>query len=104
MVDKEILKNIIEQAEFNCSGEKIEYTINGIKKMSEEGGYLVFASSEFCQTSFFYWEDGNAYFIKDWQGSYPLTEEEIPNYDWVNINWKESVIIFNGFPRPFFNI
>ena len=103
MLDKKILKNLIEQAVFNCSGEKIEYTICGIKEMSEEGGYLVFASSKFCQTSFFYWDSGNAYFIKDWQGSYPLSEEEIPNYDWVDINWHENVIIFGGLPRKLFD-
>lgn len=103
MLDKKILKELIQQAELNCSGKKIEYTINGIKELSEKGAYLVFASSKFCKTSFFYWSDGNAYFIKDWQGSYPKTEKDIQNFDWVNINWKESVIVSDGFPRPFFN-
>ena len=99
MIKKDILKKLIEQAETNCSGEKIEYTINDIKELSEEGAYLVLASSKFCKTSFVYWESGNAYFIKDWQGDYPKTEEDIENFDWVDINWHESVIIFGGLPR-----
>lgn len=103
MIKKEILKKLIEQAEVNCSGEKIEYTIDGIKKLSEEGAYLVFASSEFCKTSFVFWASGNAYFIKDWQGDYPRTEEDIANFDWVDINWNESVIIFGGLPRTLIN-
>lgn len=103
MFDKEILKNLIEQAEFNCSGEKIEYTINDVKELSEEGAYLVFASSEYCKTSFVFWESGNAYFIKDWQGAYPETEEEFINYDWVDINWHENVIVFGGLPRKLFD-
>ena len=50
MLDKKILKELIEQAEINCSGENIEYTINEVKELSEEGAYLVFASSDFCKT------------------------------------------------------
>lgn len=30
MLDKKILKKLIEQAEINCSGENIEYTINNV--------------------------------------------------------------------------
>ena len=103
MIKKEILKKLIEQAEVNCSGEKIEYTIDDIKKLSEEDAYLVLASSEFCKTSFVFWASGNAYFIKDWQGDYPRTEEDIANFDWVDINWNESVIIFGGLPRTLIN-
>lgn len=103
MIKKDILKKLIEQAEVNCSGEKIEYKINDIKELSEDGAYLVFASSEFCKTSFVYWASGNAYFIKDWQGDYPRTEEDIANFDWVDINWNESVIIFGGLPRTLIN-
>lgn len=103
MIKKDILKKLIEQAEVNCSGEKIEYTINDIKKLSEDGAYLVFASSEFCKTSFVFWASGNAYFIKDWQGDYPRTEEDIANFDWVDVNWNESVIIFGGLPRTLIN-
>lgn len=103
MIKKDILKKLIEQAEVNCSGEKIEYTINDIKELSEDGAYLVFASSEFCKTSFVFWTSGNAYFIKDWQGDYPRTEEDIANFDWVDINWNESVIIFGGLPRTLIN-
>ena len=99
MLDVKILKNLIEQAEINCSGEKVDYKINEVKEMSEEGAYLVFASSEFCKTSFVYWANGNAYFIKDWQGDYPKTEEEIANYNWVDINWQDDVIVFGGLPR-----
>ena len=33
MIKKDILKKLIEQAEVNCSGEKIEYTINDIKEL-----------------------------------------------------------------------
>lgn len=103
MIKKDILKKLIEQAEVNCSGEKIEYKINDIKELSEDGAYLVFASSEFCKTSFVYWASGNAYFIKDWQGDYPRTEEDIANFDWIDINWNESVIIFGGLPRTLIN-
>lgn len=103
MLDVKILKNLIEQAEFNYSGEKIEYTINDVKELSEEGAYLVFASSESCKTSFVYWTSGNAYFIKDWQGDYPKTEDEFIKYDWVDINWHENVIIFGGLPRILFD-
>lgn len=104
MITKELAKSLIEQAEYNCSGEKVEYDIDDIQALSEDGAYLVFASSESCKTSFVcYEEDGTAYFLDDWQGSYPTNEEEIADYNnWVTIDWKESPVIFNGLPRALF--
>lgn len=100
MITKELAKQLIEQAEYNCSGEKVEYNIDDIQALSKDGAYLVFASSESCKTSFVcYEEDGTAYFLDDWQGSYPTNEEEIADYNnWVTIDWKESPVIFNGLP------
>lgn len=88
MITKELAKQLIEQAEYNCSGEKVEYNIDDIQALSKNGAYLVFASSESCKTSFVcYEEDGTAYFLDDWQGSYPTNEEEIADYNnWVTID------------------
>lgn len=84
MITKELAKQLIEQAEYNCSGEKVKYDIDDILALSEDGAYLVFASSESCKTSFVCYEDGTAYFLNDWQGSYPNNEEEIAEYNnWV---------------------
>ncbi|MBL6517287.1 hypothetical protein [Leyella stercorea] len=104
MITKELAKQLIEQAEYNCSGEKVEYNIDDIQALSKDGAYLVFASSESCKTSFVcYEEDGTAYFLDDWQGSYPTNEEEIADYNnWVTIDWKESPVIFNGLPRALY--
>lgn len=66
MITKELAKQLIEQAEYNCSGEHVEYTINDIQSLSEDGAYLVIASSEFSNTYFVCYEDGTAYFIDDW--------------------------------------
>ncbi len=63
MITKELAKQLIEQAEYNCSGEKVEYNIDDILPLSEDGAYLVFASSESCKTSFVCYEDGTAYFL-----------------------------------------
>ena len=105
MITKELAKQLIEQAEYNCSGEKAEYDIDDIITLSEEGAYLVFASSESCKTSFVCYEDGTAYFLDDWQGSYPTNEEEISDYkNWVTIDWKESPVLFNGLPRVLFDL
>lgn len=105
MITEELAKKLIEQAEFNCSGEKVEYNIDDILPLSEDGAYLVLSSSEFCKTSFVCYEDGSAYFLKDWQGSYPANEEEISDYnDWVTIDWKESPVLFNGLPRVLFDL
>lgn len=105
MITKELAKQLIEQAEYNCSGEKVEYNIDDILPLSEDGAYLVFASSEFCKTSFVCYEDGTAYFLDDWQGSYPTNEEEISDYkNWVTIDWKESPVLFNGLPRVLFDL
>lgn len=35
MITKELAKQLIEQAEYNCSGEKVTYTIDGIQELSE---------------------------------------------------------------------
>lgn len=43
MITKKYLKKAIEQAEFNCSGEHVDYNITEINELSEEGAYLVFA-------------------------------------------------------------
>ena len=100
MINEELAKQLIEQAELNNSGEKVEYNIEDILPLSEDGAYLVFASSENCKTSFVCYEDGTAYFLKDWQGCYPENENEIAEYNnWVTINWKETPVIFNGLPR-----
>lgn len=105
MITKELAKRLIEQAEYNCSGEKVEYDIDDIMSLSEDGAYLVFASSESCKTSFVCYEDGTAYFLKDWQGSYPTNEEKISDYkNWVTIDWKESPVLFNGLPRVLFDL
>lgn len=105
MITKDLAKQLIEQAEYNCSGEKVAYTIDDIQELSECGSYLVFASSEYSKNSFVCYEDGTAYFFNDWQGSYPNNEEEIAEYNnWVTIDWKESPVIFNGLPRVLFDL
>lgn len=105
MITKELAKQLIEQAEYNCSGEKVDYNIDGILPLSDDGAYLVIASSEFIKTSFVCYEDGTAYFLEDWQGSYPNNEEEIAEYNnWVTIDWKESPVIFDGLPRVLFDL
>lgn len=105
MITKELAKQLIEQAEYNCSGEKVDYNIDDILPLSEDGAYLVLASSESCKTSFVCYEDGTAYFLNDWQGSYPNNEEEIAEYNnWVTIDWKESPVIFDGLPRVLFDL
>lgn len=105
MITKELAKRLIEQAEYNCSGKKATYTIDGMQELSEGGSYLVFASSGYGKTSFVCYEDGTAYFLDDWQGSYPNNEEEIAEYNnWVTIDWKESPVIFNGLPRVLFDL
>ena len=52
MITNELAKQLIEQAEYNCSGEKVEYNIDDIQALSEDDAYLVFASSESCKTVF----------------------------------------------------
>ena len=105
MITKELAKQLIEQAEYNCSGEKVEYNIDDILPLSEDGAYLVFASSESCKTSFVCYEDGTAYFLSDWQGCYPVSENAIAEFNnWVTIDWKESPVIFNGLPRVLFDL
>lgn len=95
----DIAKQLIEQAEFNCSGEKVNYEIDNILPLSEDGAYLVFASSENCKTSFVCYEDGTAFFLKDWQSIYPESEDEIENFDWVTIDWKDLPFCIAGLPR-----
>lgn len=41
MITKELAKQLIEQAEYNCSCEKVEYNIDDILPLSEDGAYLV---------------------------------------------------------------
>ena len=67
MITKSLTKQLVEQAEYNCSGENVIYNIDNIQALSEEGAYLVFASSASCKTSFVCYEDGTAFFLKDWQ-------------------------------------
>lgn len=105
MITEELAKQLIEQAEYNCSGEHVEYTINDIQSLSEEGAYLVLASSDYCKTSFVCYEDGTAYFLNDWQGGFPTNEIEIADYNnWVTIDWKEAPVLFNGIPRVLFEL
>ena len=49
---KSLVKQLIEKAEYNCSGENVSYNIDNILALSEKGAYLVFASSAYCKTSF----------------------------------------------------
>lgn len=102
MITEKYLESAIEQAEFNCSGEHVDYNITEIKRISEEGAYLVFAESDnlSVQTSFVAYDDGTCYFLSDWQGSYPTNEDEIQDYnDWVTIDWERLPVLFNGLPR-----
>lgn len=99
MITKNLAKQLVEQAEYNCSGENVIYNIDNIQALSEEGAYLVFASSASCKTSFVCYEDGTAFFLKDWQSDYPENEDEIECYDWVTIDWKELPFCLCGLPR-----
>ena len=99
MITKKLAKQLIEQAEYNCSGKKVEYNIDDIQTLSEDGAYLVFASSEYCKTSFVCYEDGTAYFLCDWQSGYPASNDEIGMFKWVTIDWKETPVIINGLPK-----
>lgn len=99
MITEKIAKRLIEQAEYNCSGENVAYNIDNIKELSEEGAYLVIASSENIKTSFVCYDNGHAYFLDDWQGTYPTIEEEIQDYNWVTIDWKTQAIVLFGLPR-----
>lgn len=102
MITEKYLESAIEQAEFNCSGEHVDYNITGINELSEKGAYLVFAESDggSVQTSFVAYDDGTCYFLSDWQGSYPTKENEIQDYnDWVTIDWARLPVLFNGLPR-----
>lgn len=102
MITKDYLKQAIEQAEFNCSGSNVNYDITDIVELTEVGAYLVLASAKKggIKTSFVAYEDGTCYFLSDWQGSYPTTEDEISDYnDWVTIDWQRTPVIFNGLPR-----
>lgn len=101
---KTLAKQLIEKAEYNCSGKNIIYNIDNILPLSEEGAYLVFASSTYCKTSFVCYEEGTAFFLEDWQGSYPESEDEIEFYDWVTIDWKELPFCICGQPRTLVNI
>lgn len=96
MITEKYLESAIEQAEFNCSGEHVDYNITEINELSEEGAYLVLS----VQTSFVAYDDGTCYFLSDWQGSYPTNEDEIQDYnDWVTIDWERLPVLFNGLPR-----
>lgn len=46
---KELAKQLIEQAEFNCTGQNINYTIEDIKPLSEDGAYLVLHLRDFAE-------------------------------------------------------
>ena len=103
MITEEYAKRAIEQAEFNCSGEDIEYTIDEMIELSENGAYLVIAHSSDCATSFVAYEDGDCYFLDDWQGAYPKAETEIERFqDWVTIDWKPTPRNFYGSPQSSF--
>lgn len=99
MITEKLAKRLIEQAEYNYSGENVAYNIDNIKELSEEGAYLVFASSKDIKTSFVCYDNGHAYFLDDWQGTYPTIEEEIQYYNWVTIDWKTQAIVLCGLPR-----
>lgn len=100
MITEKLAKQLIEQAEYNCSGERVNYEIDEIIPLSEEGVYLIKASSKFCPTSFVGYDDGTAYFLDDWQGSYPEDEDEIRLYtNWVTIDWQRTPVMYNGLPR-----
>lgn len=100
MITKELAKQLIEQAEHNMSNVIVDYAIDKIEYKAEEGASLVIASWDIIQTSFVCYDDGTAFFLRDWQGAYPTTFEEIADFnDWVTIDWKDTPIMFNGLPR-----
>lgn len=100
MITEDLAKQLIEQAEYNSSGERVNYDIDEIIPLSEEGAYLIKASSKVCYTSFVGYDDGSAYFLDDWQGSCPNNEDEIRFYsNWVTIDWQSTPEMFLGLPR-----
>ena len=100
MITKELAKQLIEKAEYNMSKQNVDYWIDYIEYKADECASLVIASSSNVQTSFVCYDDGTAYFLRDWQGPHPTNFEEIEEFkDWVTIDWQENVIMLHGLPR-----
>lgn len=100
MITKEIAKQLIEKAEYNASKQHVDYSIDSIVYNKIECASLVIVSTVNIQTSFVCYDDGTAYFLRDWQGAYPTNFEEIEDFkDWVTIDWKDTPIMFMGLPR-----
>lgn len=47
-----------------------------------------------------YEDEGEVFFLRDWQGGRPETREEIADYEWTTSDGKNAVLI-NGLPRCF---
>lgn len=90
--------SLIKQAEKNCSGEDVDYTITDSIRIDGTAWLFLF-ENDFCKSAAVGYESGELFVMRDWQEtSRPETPEEISNYDWCTIDWKDA-IVFDGLPR-----
>lgn len=56
------------------------------------------ADGDSCITSVILDNTDVLFYLSDWQGTYPTTEQEITEYDWRE-EFNHPVIMMNGMPR-----
>lgn len=81
-----------------------KYQVIGVKTLSKDKAKLVEFQSEdkSITSSAVVYPDGTTFVLDDWQGSYPRTEEEIEEFNWICANNNHSAVAFNGLPRLLF--
>lgn len=95
----------LEQKIFKfCSSEtRYDFQIDGI--VEDEGGDLIIFTLEpksstgiEIQTACYRCDNGECFFLRDWQDAFPQTLDEIAEFEWIFSDGKLAVMS-NGRPR-----
>ena len=101
---EKLVAELATEMDRKISGEGNVYKAVSSQYIENESACLVIFSgvNVDIESAAVIYNDGTAFFLDDWQGSYPKTVEEIGGYDWMSTDGG-ATFVFDGMPRVISN-
>lgn len=87
----EEIKNRLAQIG-NCDIEIIS------KDEIQDAEFVIFEFDDYMKSAAILYKTGELFHLKDWQGGHPANIDEIVDFNWVNEEGRDAIIL-GGLPR-----
>lgn len=65
---------------------------------SKDVQFIIFKFDGCMKSTAIVYNTGELFHLKDWQSGYPANKDEIVNFDWVNEEGRDAIVL-DGLPR-----